>query len=119
MEFKENSEETYFKKFEVECRGDNLQLIKLSFSNWLNRLSVKEQHITPKILAELTDNDELFQYSKQLDEILFGKESSANYANNWEGKKFYHLVKKSRLIFLKNEKENGRKAIIPSLNPHN
>jgi len=119
IEFKENSEETYFKKFEVECRGENLQLIKLSFSTWLNRLSVNEQNFTAKRIAELTDNDELFQYSKQLDEILFGKKISSNYINRWDSKKFYYLVRKSRTIFLKNEKKHKIKPIIPSLNPLN
>jgi hypothetical protein len=57
--------------------------------------SVQNKKYPPKIMAELTNNIESFQLSKELNNLLFGKSE-----NKWDSNQFFQSVKKSRNTFL-------------------
>ena len=114
---KENSEATYFNKFKSACNDNDYSLVKISFSNWLNRISENGENYSAKILAESTDNRELLRFVVQLDEVLFGKNSKDGNRKTCNCREFLKVVTESRNIVLSMKKERKKKAIIPSLNP--
>lgn len=109
-----NSEKNYFNMIKKACSKNDLNEIKISFSNWLTRISDKENDLDVKQLSEITNNKELLQYSQQLDTILFGKNG---YRNDWNCSKFLDLVKRSRREYLKVDAIRNKPDIIPPLNP--
>lgn len=109
-----NSEKSYFNKIKKACSNKNLKGIKVSFSNWLSRISENEKDLDIKQLSEMTDSKELLQYYQQLDAILFGKN---NLKNNWNCRKFLDLIKISRKEYLKINAIRNKPDTIPPLNP--
>ncbi len=116
-EAKENSEEAYYNKFKSACIGKDFSLVKVSFSNWLSRISENGENYSFKKLAEITNNVELNKYIEQLDEILFGKSSTDKSSKICDCKELLKVVSESRDKLLRIKKDSRKKDVIPSLNP--
>jgi len=110
----QNSEKNYFNKIKKACSNGNLNEIKISFSDWLKKVSEKERNFDVKKLSEMTNNKELLDYSQKLDAILFGK---GEVKNNWKCGKFLDLLKTSRKEYFKVNAMRSKLDIIPPLNP--
>lgn len=110
-----NSENTYFKNFEVACNKGDLKNIVSTYNNWFRKLSISiivDKHIS---LKEFEIGTEIYENYKLLNSILYGDNNKVH--RDFNSKEFYANVMKARKTVIDRVKQSGRVKTIPLLNP--